>query len=94
MSNAATIPPRTGTITVDVPVERAFRTFTDAFGSWWPAEYHIGQTDHGHSHPGTTRRRALPRPWGVAAGWPVGHVLSCAQGSDDSALREASHPVV
>jgi hypothetical protein len=45
MSNAATIPPLTGTITVDVPVERAFRTFTDAFGSWWPAEYHIGQAD-------------------------------------------------
>jgi hypothetical protein len=45
MSTAPTIPPLTGTITVDVPVERAFRTFTDAFGSWWPAEYHIGQAD-------------------------------------------------
>ena len=33
MSSAATIPPLTGTITVDVPVERAFRVFTDAFGS-------------------------------------------------------------
>jgi hypothetical protein len=41
MSSAPTIPPLTGTITVD----RAFRTFTDAFGSWWPAEYHIGQAD-------------------------------------------------
>jgi len=45
MSSTPTIPPLTGTITVDVPVERAFRTFTDAFGSWWPAEYHIGQAD-------------------------------------------------
>jgi hypothetical protein len=45
MSSAPTIPPLTGTITVDAPVELAFRTFTDAFGSWWPAEYHIGQAD-------------------------------------------------
>ena len=45
MSSAPTIPPLTGTITVDVPVELAFRTFTDAFGSWWPAEYHIGRAD-------------------------------------------------
>jgi uncharacterized protein YndB with AHSA1/START domain len=41
MSSAATIPPLTGTVTVDGPVDRAFRIFTDAFGSWWPAEYHI-----------------------------------------------------
>ena len=45
MTSTPTIPPLTGTITVDVPVERAFRAFTDAFGSWWPAEYHIGQAD-------------------------------------------------
>jgi hypothetical protein len=45
MSSAPTIPPLTGTITVDAPLERAFLTFTDAFGSWWPAEYHIGQAD-------------------------------------------------
>ena len=45
MSSAPTIPPLTGTVTVDVPVDEAFRVFTDAFGSWWPAEYHIGQAD-------------------------------------------------
>jgi hypothetical protein len=45
MSSAPTIPPLTGTITVEVPVEWAFGVFTDAFGSWWPAEYHIGQAD-------------------------------------------------
>ena len=33
MSSAPTIPPLTGTITVDAPVERAFRIFTDGFGS-------------------------------------------------------------
>src|SRR4029453_2394363 len=45
MSSAPTIPPLTGTITVDAPMEQVFRTFTDGFGSWWPAEYHIGQAD-------------------------------------------------
>ena len=45
MTSAPTIPPLTGTITVDAPIDQAFRTFTDAFGSWWPAEYHIGQAD-------------------------------------------------
>ena len=45
MSSTPSIPPLTGTITVDVPVNQAFRAFTDAFGSWWPAECHIGQAD-------------------------------------------------
>ena len=45
MSSTPTIPPLTGTITVDAPIDQTFRTFTDAFGSWWPAEYHIGQVD-------------------------------------------------
>jgi uncharacterized protein YndB with AHSA1/START domain len=45
MTGAPAIPPLTGAITVDVPVERAFRTFTGSFGSWWPADYHIGQAD-------------------------------------------------
>jgi uncharacterized protein YndB with AHSA1/START domain len=45
MSSTPTIPPLIGTITVDTPIDQAFRTFTDSFGSWWPAEYHIGQAD-------------------------------------------------
>lgn len=45
MSNASTVPAISGTRTIDVPVERAFRVFTDSFGSWWPAEYHIGAAD-------------------------------------------------
>lgn len=40
-----TIPPLTGTITVAVPVERAFRVFTESLNTWWPAEYHIGRVD-------------------------------------------------
>jgi uncharacterized protein YndB with AHSA1/START domain len=45
MSTAPTIPALRGSITVGVPVERAFRVFTDSFGTWWPADYHIGQAD-------------------------------------------------
>ena len=26
-------------------MDRAFRVFTASFGSWWPAEYHIGTAD-------------------------------------------------
>ena len=33
MSSTPTIPPLTGTVTVDVPVDQAFHVFTDAFGS-------------------------------------------------------------
>ena len=45
MTTAATIPALHGMVTVGVPVDRAFRIFTDSFGTWWPAEYHIGQAD-------------------------------------------------
>lgn len=45
MSDISTVPAIHGTITVGVPVERAFRVFTDSFNTWWPREYHIGQTD-------------------------------------------------
>jgi len=30
------------TLHVEVPVERAFRVFTERMGSWWPASHHIG----------------------------------------------------
>ncbi|MEC3953150.1 SRPBCC family protein [Nocardia sp. CDC153] len=40
-----TIPALNGTATVALPQERAFRFFTENFGSWWPADYHIGQSD-------------------------------------------------
>ena len=45
MSTAATIPPLGGTVTVGVPVERAFRVFTASFNTWWPSQYHIGQAE-------------------------------------------------
>jgi uncharacterized protein YndB with AHSA1/START domain len=45
MSTAPTIPALRGTVTVGVPVEQAFRVFTDSFTTWWPPEFHIGQAD-------------------------------------------------
>jgi uncharacterized protein YndB with AHSA1/START domain len=33
------------TITVATSQERAFKVFTERFGSWWPKEYSIGEAD-------------------------------------------------
>ena len=45
MSSAATVPAIRGTISLDVPAERAFSVFTGSIGTWWPREYHIGQAE-------------------------------------------------
>jgi uncharacterized protein YndB with AHSA1/START domain len=45
MSTPSSIPPLTGTLTVNLPIEQAFRFFTDSFTAWWPPQYHIGQAD-------------------------------------------------
>ena len=45
MSTQSTVPPLNGTITVSVPLERAFAVFTGSIGTWWPRDYHIGQAD-------------------------------------------------
>jgi uncharacterized protein YndB with AHSA1/START domain len=39
------VPDLSATMTVGVPIDRAFRVFTENFGSWWPSEYHIGQSE-------------------------------------------------
>jgi uncharacterized protein YndB with AHSA1/START domain len=39
------IPPIQGTVTVGVPLEHAFKVFTDSFHTWWPQQYHIGQAE-------------------------------------------------
>jgi hypothetical protein len=51
MSSAPTIPPLTGTITVDAPIDQALRSFTEHFGSWWPAEYHRGPLHRRRTRP-------------------------------------------
>jgi uncharacterized protein YndB with AHSA1/START domain len=43
MSDGSTIPALTGETTVEVPIEKAFRVFTNSFDIWWPREFHIGQ---------------------------------------------------
>ncbi|MGH3716950.1 MAG: SRPBCC family protein [Micromonosporaceae bacterium] len=45
MSTTSTIPAITGTVTVAVPIEKAFRVFTESLHTWWPAEYHIGRAE-------------------------------------------------
>jgi uncharacterized protein YndB with AHSA1/START domain len=45
MGSTPTMPAINGTITVGVPIEKAFRVFTASFNTWWPREYHIGQVD-------------------------------------------------
>lgn len=30
------------TLHVEVPIETAFRVFTDRMGAWWPASHHVG----------------------------------------------------
>ncbi|MBF6067864.1 MULTISPECIES: SRPBCC family protein [Nocardia] len=41
----STLPTLRGTATVALPLARAFAFFTDSFGSWWPAAYHIGSAE-------------------------------------------------
>ena len=45
MSETSTIPALNGRTTVGVPIEKAFRVFTNSFNTWWPREFHIGQTE-------------------------------------------------
>ncbi|HCT77491.1 MAG TPA: ATPase [Micromonosporaceae bacterium] len=45
MTTTGTIPNISGKVTVAVPIERAFEVFTASFGTWWPADYHIGGAD-------------------------------------------------
>jgi uncharacterized protein YndB with AHSA1/START domain len=45
MSHTGTIPAIQATISVGVPIERAFRVFTARFDTWWPREYHIGSAE-------------------------------------------------
>src|SRR5215469_16446385 len=45
MSSAPTIPAVQSTVTVAVPIQTAFRVFTEGFDTWWPRTHHIAQVD-------------------------------------------------
>jgi uncharacterized protein YndB with AHSA1/START domain len=45
MTTPPTVPPLTGTLSVALPIENAFRFFTESFNTWWPPQFHIGQAD-------------------------------------------------
>jgi uncharacterized protein YndB with AHSA1/START domain len=45
MTTASPIPPITGTVTVGLPIERAFALFTSSVDAWWPHQFHIGTAD-------------------------------------------------
>lgn len=45
MTSPAPIPPITGSVTVEVPIDQAFVVFSGSIDSWWPHQFHIGQAD-------------------------------------------------
>jgi uncharacterized protein YndB with AHSA1/START domain len=45
MTTTAPIPPITGTATVAVSIDEAFRVFTGSIDSWWPHQFHIGRAE-------------------------------------------------
>ena len=45
MSQQHAFAPVIRTITVAASRERAFKVFTEQFGTWWPREYSIGEAD-------------------------------------------------
>jgi uncharacterized protein YndB with AHSA1/START domain len=40
-----TIPSVRRSVTVNAPVDKAFRVFTEGFASWWPRTHHIGAAE-------------------------------------------------
>lgn len=45
MTTTAPIPPITGSATVAVPIDEAFRVFTGSIDAWWPHRFHIGAAE-------------------------------------------------
>jgi uncharacterized protein YndB with AHSA1/START domain len=39
------IPPVQRSITVNAPVEKAFKVYTEGFDGWWPRTHHIGSAE-------------------------------------------------
>jgi uncharacterized protein YndB with AHSA1/START domain len=45
MTNSTTEPVVRNAITVDAPVDRAFKVFTEGFDTWWPRGHHIATVE-------------------------------------------------
>ncbi|MFG3701378.1 SRPBCC family protein [Micromonospora sp. NPDC047620] len=83
MDSPSTIPAIRRTITVDAPVEHAFRVFTESITSWWPAEYHIGRAEFAETvlQPGEGGRwyergtDGSECDWGRVLAWEPPHRL-------------------
>jgi len=68
-------------ITVQAPVERAFRVFTEEFDSWWPRSHHIGKSPMKRAivegRPGgrcyTEQEDGTDCDWGTVVVWEPPH---------------------
>jgi uncharacterized protein YndB with AHSA1/START domain len=40
-----TIPSVRKSVTVNAPVEKAFKVYTEGFNTWWPPQHHIGKAE-------------------------------------------------
>jgi uncharacterized protein YndB with AHSA1/START domain len=86
MSEQTTLAAVRQTVTVNVPVERAFRVFTEGFSTWWPATHHIAEVEMAEAIiEGRTGGRWYEKgidgsecEWGHVIAWdpPEGLVLS------------------
>jgi uncharacterized protein YndB with AHSA1/START domain len=45
MNDLAPLPPITGTVSLAMPMQRAFALFTAGIDTWWPHQFHIGSAE-------------------------------------------------
>jgi uncharacterized protein YndB with AHSA1/START domain len=82
MSQQTTETVITKTVTVNAPVERAFRVFTEEIHSWWPLRTHAVDTENSdrvilEGHEGGRLFERTPageeHVWGVVGAWDPPH---------------------
>ena len=83
-------------VTVTAPIEKAFAVFTDSFGTWWPADYHLNPNGYesAFSEPVAGGRWFERAPdgseydWGRVLAWgPLRRILLTWQLSGDYAFE-------
>ena len=66
-----TIPAVQHSVTVNAPVEKAFKVYTEEFTSWWPPQHHIGTAELAEAvldvFPSGTGRVSAARPLDASA---------------------------